>query len=130
MKNQRLTTNFMLSEFVRPQDMDVITPELLANIKRTADMLEFIRSLLGDKQIIITSGYRTPEHNKAVGGAENSWHIKGLAADFYVVGVRPKTVQYLLREYVGGLGSANTFTHIDLGGKYSGTGVLRRWKYQ
>ena len=30
---------------------------------------------------IVTSGYRTPEHNKKVGGIENSAHLKGLAAD-------------------------------------------------
>ena len=30
---------------------------------------------------IVTSGYRTPEHNKKVGGIENSAHLKGLACD-------------------------------------------------
>jgi uncharacterized protein YcbK (DUF882 family) len=29
----------------------------------------------------IVSGYRTPAHNKAVGGAPNSWHMKGKACD-------------------------------------------------
>jgi len=32
--------------------------------------------------VTITSGYRTPEHNVAVGGVENSQHVKGQAADF------------------------------------------------
>lgn len=31
--------------------------------------------------IVITCGYRSPEHNEIVGGVENSAHTKGLAAD-------------------------------------------------
>ena len=29
----------------------------------------------------VNSGYRCPEHNKEVGGKEDSAHLKGLAAD-------------------------------------------------
>ena len=35
---------------------------------------------------IVTSGYRTPEHNKRVGGIENSAHTKGLACDIAMIG--------------------------------------------
>ena len=35
-----------------------------------------------DKPIHINSGYRCKELNKAVGGTENSYHMKGLAVDF------------------------------------------------
>ena len=31
----------------------------------------------------ITSGYRTPEHNKKVGGARQSFHKRGMAIDCY-----------------------------------------------
>lgn len=43
--------------------------------------LEQIRELLG-KPILISSGYRGPVLNSAVGGSKNSQHMYGLAADF------------------------------------------------
>jgi hypothetical protein len=51
----------------------IITPALLNG-------LEAVRALYG-KQMLITSGYRTPAHNKQVGGVVDSTHIRGLAAD-------------------------------------------------
>lgn len=39
---------------------------------------------LGFKDAMITSGYRTTEHNAAVGGAQNSYHTKGDALDIYL----------------------------------------------
>lgn len=42
--------------------------------------------------ILITSGYRCPELNRAVGGVEDSLHKTGKAADFKVVGYEAKTV--------------------------------------
>jgi len=53
--------------------------------KDLLDTLETIRSWY-DKPIIITSGCRCSKHNRAVGGAKNSYHIWGLAADFYIPG--------------------------------------------
>ena len=40
---------------------------------------------LGTPAIRITSGYRSPELNKAVGGVKNSAHIMGYAADLQPV---------------------------------------------
>lgn len=39
--------------------------------------------------VIITSGYRCPQVNKLVGGADNSQHMSGCAADFHVRGFTP-----------------------------------------
>ena len=68
------------------------------------------------KPVVINSGHRCPAHNKAVGGAANSIHMTGKAADIRVSGVSPDTVHaYLTKKYPGkyGIGKYNSFTHID-----------------
>lgn len=55
------------------------------------DILEILRQTIG-KPINVTSGYRTPEHNKRVGGAKYSYHMRGCAADVVVKGMKPKEV--------------------------------------
>ena len=52
-------------------------------------LLDILRQQIG-KPVIITSGYRTPEHNAKVGGAKYSYHIRGMAADIRVDGMTPK----------------------------------------
>jgi zinc D-Ala-D-Ala carboxypeptidase len=51
---------------------------------RTCEVLEQIRTLCGSHPVIITSGFRCPDLNKAVGGASDSAHVYGLAADFVI----------------------------------------------
>jgi uncharacterized protein YcbK (DUF882 family) len=77
--------------------------------------LEILRMLLGDKQIIIRSGYRCPTHNKAVNGAPKSQHMYGKAADIAVMGVVPSAVAAAAEPVFlnGGLGRYKDFTHVD-----------------
>lgn len=56
-------------------------PELLPRLVLLADMLERIRATL-NVPVIITSGYRSPPVNRAVGGVTSSDHTQGHAADF------------------------------------------------
>jgi zinc D-Ala-D-Ala carboxypeptidase len=61
--------------------------ELLAEAKKTADMMEAIRGYLSDRlakpcPVIITSAYRCQQLNKAIGSSETSDHIKMMACDF------------------------------------------------
>lgn len=56
-------------------------PELWDNLRRLAEGLDAVRELLGHP-LKITSGYRCPALNRAVGGVEHSQHCQGLAADF------------------------------------------------
>ena len=64
--------------------------------------------------VIINSGYRCKAHNKAVGGAAVSQHLKGKAADIVVKGVAAnKVARYCDEIGVKGLGYYLTFTHVD-----------------
>jgi zinc D-Ala-D-Ala carboxypeptidase len=75
------------------------TPDakILANLKRLAGVLEQVRSMVG-KPVNVTSGYRSPAVNKAIGGAVNSAHMYGLAADINVNGWTPKQLAVLIRD--------------------------------
>ncbi len=92
-------------------DYDTIDAELLV-------ILDDVREHFG-KPVIINSGNRCPTHNKNVGGASNSTHLKGIASDIVVKGVSPSDVyDYLVTKYPTkyGIGKYNTFTHIDVRG--------------
>ena len=56
------------------------TPEIRAKLNILISALDKIREQYG-KPIFVTSGYRCPELNKAVGGVNSSQHVKGEAAD-------------------------------------------------
>ena len=87
----QLTPHFSLEEFLVSETAArrgiPNTPDdaALANLKRLADVLEAVRTRLGTP-LLITSGYRSPELNAAVGGSQNSAHMRGLAADFHCPG--------------------------------------------
>jgi hypothetical protein len=78
------------------------------------DALEAIRAHYG-APITINSGYRCPTHNANVGGATNSQHLYGTAADIVVAGISPAKVYADLDPvWQGGLGKYSTFTHCDV----------------
>lgn len=58
------------------------TPAHQKNIEYTAQMMERVRAVLGNKAIRVSSWYRNPEVNRIVGGVANSQHALGLAVDF------------------------------------------------
>lgn len=72
-------------------------PKQLANLKRTAALLEEVRTLVG-KPITVSSGYRAPAVNKVVGGSSSSAHVAGLAADIGVTGMTPRALAELIRD--------------------------------
>lgn len=90
----RLTANFTLEELVRSTTAQRMRldntppPGLLPQLQATAEMLQRIREHL-QRAVIVTSGYRGPEVNRAVGGVTSSDHTRGQAADILVPGYGP-----------------------------------------
>ena len=83
-----LSPHFTLEEFTESQTagrkgINNDPPSLLfPSLSNTAQGLEQVRTLLGDRPIRISSGYRSPALNKAVGGSASSQHVLGEAVDF------------------------------------------------
>ncbi len=83
-----LSPNFTLDEFTFSRTAARLgldnTPDArtLKNLRQLAALLEQVRSALGDNPINISSGYRSPALNRAVGGSAHSAHMAGLAVDF------------------------------------------------
>lgn len=84
----KLSPHFTLAELTasstaRARGIDNSPPEeVLPRLIQLAEMLEGIRSHLGGRPITITSGYRSPALNRAVGGVATSDHTRGDAADW------------------------------------------------
>lgn len=53
--------------------------------KELINMLEKLRTAMNAAAIIVTSGYRCPNHSKAVGGSITDAHTKGIAVDIRVL---------------------------------------------
>lgn len=108
---KKLSANFKVKEFACTDGTDpiFIDSELVA-------VLQKIRSHFG-RAVTITSAYRTPGRNKAVGGESFSQHLYGRAADIKVAGVSPQKVAAYAETLIpksGGIGIYSTFTHIDV----------------
>ncbi|MDD6110629.1 MAG: GH25 family lysozyme [Ruminococcus sp.] len=95
------------------------------------DKLEALYTSLNCSKIIVTSGYRCPEHDKAVGGTSSGQHTKGTAADVCCYGqdgqpISSKTVcckaQDLGFTGIANITSSYQYTHLDVrtSGKWYG----------
>ena len=94
----QLTKHFHLSEFTRSQTAvrrgirNVPGPNQVAALKLLCEkVLEPVREHF-DKPVRISSGYRSPALNRAIGGSPTSQHSKGEAADFTIPGVPNREV--------------------------------------
>lgn len=84
--NRRLAPDFKVREFRCKDGTDTVMVDETLTV-----VLQCIREHFG-KAVVITSGYRTPAHNAAVGGAKSSQHLLGRAADIRVQGVSVEDV--------------------------------------
>ena len=115
----KLTDHFSKAEF-DCKDGSTMPDKVFLNIEHLAEELEVLR-IFFDSPITINSGYRSPKYNKAIGGATNSQHKLGTAADIVVEGMNPTDVADQIEGLIkigavtfGGLGRYATFTHVDI----------------
>jgi uncharacterized protein YcbK (DUF882 family) len=116
--NDRLSVDFKVDEFACNDGSD----EILVD-SNLVTLLQSIREHF-KRSVVLNSGYRTVGYNRRIGGASNSFHTKGMAADFNVAGYSPQSVRRIIESKVIkgvdpekiGLGSYANFTHIDCRG--------------
>ncbi len=85
---------------------------------RLLTVMDAIREKVG-QPVIVTSGYRCPAHNAAVGGVPDSYHTQGIAADIYCDGVSVDSLAWIADECgADGIGRyyGQGFVHVDVRG--------------
>lgn len=80
----QLSPNFSLAEMTVTSTglANVPTGQLLQNLTYTAQQMQKVRAILGNKPIQVNSAYRSDAVNRAVGGVTTSAHSFGFAVDF------------------------------------------------
>lgn len=118
----KLSENFSLDEF-QSKDGASFPDQVIENLKVLAVQLQALRDHVG-KPITITSGYRSKEHNKKIGGALDSFHVRGMASDIQIAGMKPKEVADIIEQLIkenkmleGGIGIYKSWIHYDYRGK-------------
>lgn len=106
----------MISKHFRAREFRTGNNNFVIVSKYLLKILDGLRDKIGEP-IYINSGYRTPEHNKAVGGATLSYHQYGMAADIRADKTTPKQLYDILDEMMqgwGGIEEHETFVHVDV----------------
>ena len=114
-----ISDHFKASEFFCKDGSPVVFIDF-----ELVDLLEAIRFHFG-KPVIINSGYRTPSYNSKIGGAKESQHMFGTAADIHIKGVSQAEIAAFADSWMpdfGGIGIYKSFVHVDVREKKS------RWK--
>lgn len=105
-----------------PRELACKGTGLLMVDESALDCLQSLRDRLG-RPMLITSAYRSPEHNRRVGGAPNSLHMRGIAFDVRMDNHDPQEFEAAARAcgFTGfGYYARSGFMHID-------TGPARSW---
>jgi zinc D-Ala-D-Ala carboxypeptidase len=85
-----LTPNFSLAEMIASDTADECginnspNDDEIANLTDLCELLELVRARCGGNPVLVSSGYRCADLNEATGGADNSAHVFGCAADFTI----------------------------------------------
>lgn len=123
----KLTKNFSTIEFAcRDANGTPVPEKYMFNLQSLANNLQVLRDEIGEA-IHVNSGYRTPAHNKKIGGAKHSMHLKAAAADITTKNNTPKQLKAVIERLIkegkmenGGIGLYSGFIHYDIG-------KIRRW---
>lgn len=104
-----LSDHFKVKEFACKDGADEIYID-----SDLVSKLELLRAYV-NSPLTITSGYRTSTYNKKVGGADNSYHVKGMAADITCKKFSPVEIG-LAAAALGfhGVIIYKNFTHVDV----------------
>lgn len=134
-----LTPHFTLEELTHTDtgiDNSVgVRTHQYSTLKAIALILENVRAVLG-KPIFINSCYRSPLVNAAVGGARNSFHLKGAAVDirtYHYTDAQKSVLENSLRQYVPcEFIKYDTFWHVafDISKLGTTTGVVKTWNME
>jgi hypothetical protein len=90
-----LSPHFTLDELTHTDHREIDnspTQDEINNLQQLANFLEEVKTVLGGKPIMISSGFRCKALNDAVGSKDTSQHRTGFAADFRVPGMTPDEV--------------------------------------
>lgn len=117
-----VTEHFLLEEFMSHDGEPYPLSWVDDRLKTLCVILEVIRAAFGGRSVFVVSGYRSPAHNAAIGGAQASQHMEGRAADIRVIGVTAGEVHAKVLELfgagqlqgLGGLGAYPGWTHVDI----------------
>ena len=110
-RNLVLSPNFQFREFACKDNSDEVLVDL--------SLVEALQQASNDlkKRITIISGYRSKKHNDKVGGAKNSYHVRGQAADIKIEGLNPWQVALYFEHYgnkkVRAIGMYDSWVHVD-----------------
>lgn len=116
--------HFSAQELVREDRPPYPPKELWPLIVHTLIRLEWLRAVMGEKPIVVTSCWRNPEHNADVGGGAESLHLEFNAVDFRPSGLlqgrRLRKAYRKLEERpdaeLFGLSRYSSFVHLDTRG--------------
>ena len=118
----KLTKNFTRQEF-DCNDGTIVPERFMGNVQKVANNLQILRDTIKEPVSITGSGYRTPSHNKKVGGAKFSQHLTASAADINAKNYSPNELAQVIEKLIsegkmqqGGIGIYKGFVHYDIRG--------------